>query len=228
MNTARTTPSAMPMRHAHMPIFQENLPKWISKGCTMGSIFDDHVFSFTNRIQPEIAGSSAQITHAPTGGKASTAGKRAAAMRKASGASNEVRRGSTLRYSSPYPRSINPDPAPVKIEPSAHSSIDGASGSVAQASASVPTVVRAGPRNRKARRLISVAKRRWKIALANKVAHSTSVDPRYAPAGSGSPFQVMELVAVPRNMRYTQARAKAKPTMRRFRRLRGDVSRNRS
>ena len=149
-------------------------------------------------------------------------------MRKASGVSNEVRRGSTLRYSSPYPRSINPDPAPVKIEPSAHSSIDGASGSVAQASASVPTVVRAGPRNRKARRLISVAKRRWKIALANKVAHSTSVDPRYAPAGSGSPFQVMELVAVPRNMRYTQARAKAKPTMRRFRRLRGDVSRNRS
>ena len=38
----------------------------------------------------------------------------------------------------------------------------------------------------------------------------------------------MELVAAPRNMRYTHARARAKPSMRRFNRLRGAVSRRRS
>ena len=178
MNTARTTPSAMPMRQAHTPIFHENFPRWISNGCTTGSAFDDHVLSFTNRIQPDAAGSSAQTTHAPTGGKVRTAGKRAAAIRKASGASNDVRRGSTLRYSSPYPRSMSPDPAPVDTEPNAHSASAGALGRVAQARASVPTVVRAGPRKRNARWPMSAAKRRWKIALANRVAHSTSVDPK--------------------------------------------------
>ena len=130
-----------------------------------------------------------------------TSGNSSAARKKAKGTSKAVFCGSTLRYSSPYPRSINPDPTPVHNAPAAPRGTCAAPGSVMEEMSSVPAIVRAGPSSRNRHRFASASRCSPRNALANSVAHRATVDPVNTMPGTGWPFHVTQLTAAPKNMR---------------------------
>ena len=175
-----------------------------------------------------MAGSAATTSTSAMEGKNCTARYTAAASKKASGASRVVRMGATLRYRSPYPRSMMPDPTPVVMAPTAHNSTCGAPGRVADAKHKVPMHVHMGPAKRKI--LVPVMNTLYLRIKAqeNRSAHRHRVEKRKAAGGSASPFHVTTLVAAPRNMRYTHARMRENPNMRKLNRLESGTSCRRS
>lgn len=178
MNAARTMPSAMPMRQAHSPMRHAKAPRLNAIGCTAGMRLRDQACWVTKRIQPETRGSAALIRHPATGGRMAMRAKVRAAKKKARGISITVRLGGSLRYSSPYPKSIMPDPMPVTMAPMRPQARGKAPCPAAFARRSVPRLVSKGPALLAAGWPIRERKARPAKALASNVAKSDAVDKR--------------------------------------------------
>ena len=216
-------PSARPTKHAHTPMRTAKRASEMGTGRASGALAGDHTPSRPNRMPAEARGIRQASRQAPAGGSHQDAKYTAAASTKANGASKAVWRESTLRYASPNPRSSKPDPAPVAAPPSTQRRNVGTPGNVEDTTASVPRPISAGTPHLTCGLLIKRQSSSERKADRNIVRNRHAVDTANARPGTGAPSHVTTLTADPTNMRYTQARASAKPIARRPNRSRSDT-----